>query len=371
MKGRTKVLFLLCILLGSLLCLPAAAEESVTEQVEQVSGVEGLWTSLPEEVTDLLEKAGIFGVTYGTVRETDVASLVGVLLPSIGKRLKEPLKAGGQVLLTLLLCALVGNLCGQVRTVERVSVAVCALTFLPALLRLFLRIQSLCTLSATFLQAYVPVLAGLTVASGQGGRAATGSAFLLGVSALLQTAAEQWILPLGGMLMALAAMTAGDTSPASAFADLLFRLLKWGLTLLAVVAGGMFALQTGLSSVADSLSLRGAKFAVSGMVPLVGGTLSDALGTVLAAAGTVRASAGAVALIAMALLFLPSIAELLLWTGLCRFALFFADGCSSPLTANLFDSLKKLTDVLLAATALTAAVSVFATAVLTKAGSGL
>lgn len=369
MKKRSW-LFLLCLL--PLLFLTVRGEGAVEEEMAQATGADVLWTALPEETADLLKEMGITGVDYQGVQEADLSDFLSALLPSVRRQIKEPLKAGGTVLVMVLLGALVSSMLGQKwgRPVERVGTAVCALTALPALTELFLRLRSVASASATFLQAYVPVLAGLTAASGRGGSATVGSAFLLGLSALLETAADRILLPAGGMLIALAAVTAGDPSPASAFADLLFRLLKWGLTLLSVVTGSMFALQTGISAVSDSLSLRGAKFAVSGLVPLVGGTLSDALGTVLSAASVIRATTGVIGILALISLLLPTLVELFLWSGLCRFVSFFAGSCSSPLTESLFDRLKKVLDVLLAATALTGAVTIFATAILMKAGGG-
>ena len=50
---------------------------------------------------------------------------------------------------------------------------------------------------------------------------------------------------------------------------------------------------------ADAVAIKAAKFAVSGMVPVVGGILSDAAETVLAGAAAVRSTAGVLGLLAI------------------------------------------------------------------------
>lgn len=353
-----------------LVCLGAEAEESVSGQVAEATGADGLWEELPEEVTDLLEEMGVEGIHGNTLQEVDLASFLTALIPSVKKQIGKPLKAGGTALILVLLVALTGSLLGEKRSrlVDRVGTAVCSLAVMAPLTQLFLRLQAVAATLSSFLRVYVPVLAGLTAAAGSPGRATVSSAFLLGVSALLQTASEQLLLPLSGMMVALAMVTSGDASPASAFADLFFRFLKGGLTLLSVLTGSLFALQTGLSAAGDSLSMRSAKFAVSGMVPLVGGTLSEALGTVVSAASVIGSATGAVGILSLLILFVPILVELFLWSGLCRCLSFFAGSCQVPLSERLFDRLKRVIEVLLAATFLAAALTLFATALLMKAG---
>ena len=74
------------------------------------------------------------------------------------------------------------------------------------------------------------------------------------------------------------------------------ELLKWAVTsiLTAVVLAfvGYLTVSGVIAGSADAVTLKAAKMTISGMVPVVGGILSDAAETVLAGAGILRGAVG-------------------------------------------------------------------------------
>lgn len=345
-----------------------AFAEDITDEIYSATGADQLWTSLPDEARELLEDISIDTVDYTQVSQMDVTEFISALLPSLKRSFAAPVKYGGMLLAAVLICVLAGTVTGNSAALQKTSVAVCALVMLSPLADTLSRMTAVLGTASGFMKTYVPVCAGLAAASGSVTTASVYSAFQLGLCALAETATEGVILPLTGMLTALSAVTSLEETPASAVADFLLKALKWALGLMAVAAGGMFSLQTGLASAADSVSMRSAKFALSGFIPVVGGTLSDALGTVVSAASVIRSAVGVIGIVAVAALLLPTLAELLMWSLMCKLLSFFSGCCGSAPLEKLFTRASGAVGILVAVTALTGALLMFSTAVLLRTG---
>lgn len=74
--------------------------------------------------------------------------------------------------------------------------------------------------------------------------------------------------------------------------DLLKQLMSWSLKVLLYVFTGYISLSGIISGTADQTALKAAKLTISGMVPVVGGILSDASETVLVGAAVVKNAVG-------------------------------------------------------------------------------
>lgn len=81
--------------------------------------------------------------------------------------------------------------------------------------------------------------------------------------------------------------------------DFLKKTMVWCMKLLLYVFTGYISITGVISGTADQTALKAAKITISGMVPVVGGILSDASETVLVGAGIVKNAAGIYGLIAI------------------------------------------------------------------------
>lgn len=85
------------------------------------------------------------------------------------------------------------------------------------------------------------------------------------------------------------------------------ELLEWairtGLKAVMYLFTGFLAITGILSGSADAAALKAAKLAFSGMIPVVGGILSDAAETVLASAGLLKSAAGTFGMLAVLAIF--------------------------------------------------------------------
>lgn len=149
-----------------------------------------------------------------------------------------------------------------------------------------------------FSKALLPTVTAAGAAAGMPAAAVARQGVTLLFLGLLLTAADRLILPVVyAYVAAEAACTALDNGGLKRLAGL----LKWGATgmLTLLLTGFTFYLTISgaVAGNADAMSQKAAKTVLSGMIPVVGGILSDAAETVVAGAGVVKGTVGVVGLL--------------------------------------------------------------------------
>lgn len=159
----------------------------------------------------------------------------------------------------------------------------------------------------TLMQGAFPVILTLLTAAGGGVSTATMGSVMTLLSGAVASAVTEIVLPL--FVAATAIGVVGNLSSSVRLGKFRSFLSSAARTVLAAVFGLFVTLLTvgGISgSIADSISLKAAKFAVQSYVPLLGGYLSDGLDIVIASVVLVKNSVGAaIALACVAAVLLP------------------------------------------------------------------
>lgn len=142
-------------------------------------------------------------------------------------------------------------------------------------------------------QMLLPVMSSALVASGGATKATAlylGTAF---ADSLLSRMISQGVAPLVYLFVAVSIGTAvTGNSLLSKMRDMLKGWITWGLKLVLYCFTGYMTITGVVSGSADATALRAAKLTISGVVPVVGGILSDASEAILVGAGAVRSTVG-------------------------------------------------------------------------------
>ena len=264
----------LLFLLLPLLILPVHAEEFSAPDP-------------PASVRDMVpEEPETFGEGLWYV----IRSAVPVLQPSLAR-------AGG-----LCLCILAASLLGAVPAAfpaqsSRFSglllcTAVSVILLAPSGALIQLGISTVNDLSE-YGKLLLPVLTGAMAA--QGGVSASaalyaGSAFF---TVFLAAVIRKLTIPLIYLFLCLsAAGCALGQDVLIKFRDFLHWLMVWSLKLILYIFTGYIGITGIVSGSADAAALKAAKLTISGMIPVVGGILSDASEAVLVGAGVMKSAAG-------------------------------------------------------------------------------
>ena len=380
MKRSHLLLVLLAVAAWVALCpLQAAAEEG--EAVTMPPAYGDLADAIPPELSDLLPD-GLFSekleeaVTAAT-ELTDWRYLLNALLSAVGLRLDETVE---------LLCVLVGLIliaavCGRLREglgggsgelfgfCLRLALYTAMILQTAGMVETVIRyFDRLITLTGGM----IPVMGTLYALGGNLGQAAVTSELMLVFLTVCQYISVTVTPPVCGVCMSFSLMDAlGVKLTLSPLCD---RIKKWYASLLGLV---MFLLSLALSTQsvltgrADSLGMKGVKYAVGNIIPMVGGAVAGTLSTVAAGVTALRGVCGVSGILLVALLLLPTLTELLLTRAILNLAATVASMLACDGEAKLLSEMGSLHGYLAAAASICAVVFVIALTLLIHSGTAL
>lgn len=233
------------------------------------------------------------------------AEVVNGSLGKLGGTVRKGLQSGVLLLGTALACGLAQTvreeLGGGGLDVTRLAgaSAVTAIAAADVHTLLGLGSQALKDMDA-FSKLLLPTVTAACAAAGRPASAAARQAAALLFFGLLLTLADRFLLPL---VYAYVAAQAAGVALGNDGLKRLGGLLKWiatGLLSLLVTGFVLYLSITGaVAGNADVMAQKAAKTAISGMIPVVGGILSDAAEAVVAGAGILRGTVGVTGLLAV------------------------------------------------------------------------
>ena len=146
----------------------------------------------------------------------------------------------------------------------------------------------------------LPVMTGALAAQGY---AATSGALYVGTAffdAVLSTAIDRILLPAlyGFLALSIAVHALGET-PIGKMKDSVKSTIILTLKIILYTFTGYMTITGAVSGSADALAIKAAKITISGMVPVVGGVLSDASEAVLVSSAIMKNAAGVYGILAM------------------------------------------------------------------------
>lgn len=284
-----KVILVLLIL--PLLVLPASAlsTEDVMTQQEKAAGVDELERSARQS-------GGT--VDYGTGLDKGLGELLDTGTEELTGIVRRAVRSGVLLLIVLMLCSMtetVQDTMGKskasvVPLAGSLAVTAVAVSDVNSLLGLG---RGAIENMSSFANVLLPTVAAVTAATGAiTGAAARQMAAVLFCDLLVNLISKLLIPLLYGFI----AISVAQTALGSDGLERLAKLLKWTVTTVLTVVMLAFVSYLTLSGVvagsADAATIKAAKFAISGAIPVVGGILSDAAETILASAGILKGTVG-------------------------------------------------------------------------------
>lgn len=369
MRRRVGLFLLLLLLLGGALSLPvlAAGEESIREEADALLGE--LADALPEGFTvDITDPEALDGAV-------GVRGLFSLFLSAWEGERGECLS----FFILLLGCAAFFALAGLMREGVLGSVGEIGEAAISAVLAVTVcervaavaegTVRGLSEANALF-GTLMPVMSAVTL-SGGGSSSAAAQAGVMGMTLSLLTAlTDRLLLPLTSVLFALALLGAfgGESGGLSALTGSVRGFFLWGLGGMSALLSGALALQTVLTSAADSAAMRAARFAASDAIPLVGSAVSGALATAASALTYVKSTVGVSAVAALLFLTLPLLLRLLLYRAAFVLCTAFLSYVGAGVGERVLSSFRAALDALIAVTAFSLLLYILETAVFMKCG---
>ena len=239
------------------------------------------------------------GITQGMDLDEGLQDIVDTGSAQITGVLHKAVRSAVLLLVVVLLCAMAGGLCsglggnGRLDTVTVAGVlAITALAVTDVNALVGLGREALENMNL-FSQVLLPVVTAAAAAAGSPSGAVARQLATVLFSNVLMSLISSLLLPLVyAYIAASAAYAALGNEGLKRIAGLLRWVVTSALTALLLIFVGYLTVSGVIAGTADAAAVKTAKLTISGVVPVVGGILSDAAETVLAGAGILRNTVG-------------------------------------------------------------------------------
>lgn len=257
---------------------------------------ESLIQELPSDAAELLEAVDPDENNFGD-------AILSVLMGALGRStdgIRQGLKTSGILLIIVILC----GICSTMSTDKNMCIMIGAIGIFSGILGSMGSMIQLAKNTVTDLTNYsallLPVMASAMALSGNPITAGGLHALTVLFAQLLSRLILKLLIP--GIYLYLALITA-EAALQNSFLGELREFLSWlmekVLRILMYIFTAFLSLTGVISGSADAIAIKTTKAAVSGMIPVVGGILSDASEALLCGAATIKNTIGIVGLIAV------------------------------------------------------------------------
>ena len=331
--------------------------------------------ALPENIIDTLPNEALSdGNEQISAAAKEISSptyLLKVTLDAFGANISEVLPVlallCGIIMISAVINAMSSSLGGGIGKTAEACSRLCSYCAIAAL-----SVSSLSRLEEYFnalfeaVAAFLPLSAALYAMGGNLTGAASSTATIGVTLTVCEFICTKTVIPVFCICLSFSLLSAFDGQGATVGGALSASVKKWYTTFISFVMMILtvtLASQSILSSKADTVAMRGAKFAVSSFVPLSGGALSGTLGTLASSVELIRGSVGVIGIVIILLMLIPVVVELALLRGALSIASFISGivGCAGE--RRLMDEIGSLYGYLEGIAALSGAVFIIAFAI--------
>ena len=233
---------------------------------------------------------------------------------------------------------------------EGLAAAMMGIAVFEPLRACILATEQMLSETVSFFGAVSPIMHGITLAAGGVESAAAGAMGAQLTLYVVELFFCRLVKPVASVLMALGLISVlGEEGAAlSSLSGSIKRIFMWMLGLGTTLLSAALSLQTVLCAGADTAAMRTAKYAASGLLPLVGGAISASLSTLATGLSYVKTTAGVSVVAALLLLTLPLLIRLLLYRLCLDVSAGFSEFLGIRMAARMFAAFRSGMDALIA-----------------------
>lgn len=259
-----------------------------------VSAAEYVAPSAPQDVQELMP-ADTENFAEGLLKV--IKSAISTLRPELVSAAGACLGLIAATMLTTLLDHLPGNSKKVTRFVCVLAVGTVLLSKTNVMIRLGSETVSQLSEYGKLL---LPVMTGALVTQGGGSSATALYVGTMAFDTVLSSVIGKILIPMIYMFLALSiANSATAEDILKKLRDLLKWLMTWGLKTVLYIFTGYMSITGVISGTVDAAAMKATKLTISGMIPVVGGILSDASEAMILGAGVMKSAAGVYGLLAL------------------------------------------------------------------------
>ncbi len=373
-----KTMFVLIVwTLFSIFSMTAHAEPNITDeqdlysQLYTESGADDLTYAIPEQAVGFLDNIGFDDFSAQNTDDISFSSLISSISKLIEKNIHEPIKILFGILSIIIISTALdalqtSSLSTEVFSVVRSLCTVSAIT--PPILSLINELSNTISNSGNFMILYIPVISGLTIASGKPSEGSFYCTSMIYASSFVVQVTSRFVIPILKSVTALSIVSSLGKFRFKGVINTFKKISKFILTFCMSLFVAFLTTKSIITTSADNLSNKAVKFAVSSFVPLVGGALSDAYQTVLGSVSVLKSGVGTMAIIAVFAIFITAIVKCCIWQFVILTASAVCDIFGSDKTSSFLCEVSAIISIIFAILICTMALYIISTAILIISG---
>lgn len=354
---RKLLILLTIIVILPLFSLKIAADDRVDELISDFGEV------LPDGFEGLADGEGVIGMA-------DADSILSYIMGALSGE-RGAILSFLKVLLGSAVLMSVAALCHDRLSVQaEICVGfISSMLIFSSLAPILTRISEAISQISGFFAAVIPITVSITAL---GGGSATASTQAVGMYTALSAVGGiggEIFLGLSAFGLALSLISALGNDGIYSVVRGLRSLFGWVTGIFTALITAAFSLQTIVSSAADSASMRAVRYAASGLIPVVGSTVSGAISTLAAGLGYARSIVGGGAILVILYMALSPLILLLIYRLALTLGGIFADFSGSAMASRIFSSYRYALDMTVTVYSLSALIYLFEIIIFTVIGA--
>ena len=312
---------------------------------------------LSDDVKSLLDELGVDNFDYEAIENLSFEQIFIIIAEIAREKFKNPLKSCTTVLVFVLLSALFkglkvdeGNSLDDVYSTVS-SLVIATVLILKAGSMIQLATTSL-AVAADFIYAFLPAFCAIIAVGGGVATSFSTNTTLLLLAQGLSFVSSNLFMPVINSFLAIG-ICSGIRAELNlgSFLSTLKRIITTGISVLSAMFVSILSVKTSVTIRSDILGLRSIRFLINSVVPVIGGSISEGLLSIQSYSSLIKSIVGIVGIIAVALVFIPSIIEVAVWRitlSVCSIASdLFCDNSVSLIINSFRDTLLLINVVLI------------------------
>lgn len=275
--------------------------------------------NLDDDTYSYLKNLGLDSFDYNSLSSLSLSDVVELLKNIFLGRVETPLESSIIVLVFVLLSSFLQSFnvtpSESLTGLYSTSSALIISTILMVKMSHTISISVLSiSVASNFIYAFVPAFCAIVIASGGTTTAFSTNTLLLTLSQGLTFISSNMFVPLINCFMCIGICSSLNSE--LRLEKLLYtlrRILTTAISFCSACFVSILSIKTAIASKADAIGLRSVRFAINSVVPVIGSAISEGLLSIQGYSSLIKSSVGMVGIIAIALVFIPSIIEVVIW----------------------------------------------------------
>lgn len=315
--------FLIVLLVSLSFCTTAFAQDSVNTDTynEYLKNYDFSFfkDTLGDDAYSILRELGVDKFDLENITSVSMNDVANVLKELVAGSVKSPLEGALTILIFIVLSSFFQSM--KVSDGSSLDGVYSTSTALIIAVVLMIKMSTAVAMSASaikiasdFIYAFVPVFCAIVAVSGGITTAFSTNTTVLLLSQGLSFLSSNLFVPLINCFMAIGICSSLNTKlNLSKLVSSLKRMITSAVSFCAAAFVSVLSIKTAVSARADILGIRSLRFVINNIVPVIGGTISEGLLSIQSYSSLIKSSVGVVGIIGVALVFLPSIVQIVVW----------------------------------------------------------